>query len=243
MSFFTGKPSKVILGTTSTVPILHSGVPTVVTTSTSAPSKTIYSSTYSYSNVPVASTSKVITSQNEYNYKTTASTNAAGNAYELNRPSEFRGFGSSNGYFYESLLPASIINNSVYEVSPGEEELKKITYRPPMELYSTDSFIIILMYLPGVSKENLNVELEKQLLKIVGKKEKLDIEELNSENEYHTKIIDRLNEYYFCKMFQLPPTFSGAGAESITCTLKDGELMLKIVTNQEKSSKQVIKIE
>lgn len=242
MSFFTGKP-KVILGT-SAIPIVQTSVPSVVTTSTSTPtSKTIYSSTYSYSNVPIASRPKVITSQNEYNYKT-SSTNVTTNAYNGNNgASEFRDFGPSNGYFYETLLPPTTINNSVYEVSPGAEEIKKITYRPPMELYATDSFVIILMYLPGVTKENLNVELEKQLLKIFGKKEKLDIAELKAENQYHTKIIDRPSEYYFCNIFQLTPAFAGAGPENITCTLKDGELMIKIVANEQKQGKKVIKVE
>lgn len=97
-----------------------------------------------------------------------------------------------------------------------------------------------MMNIPGVSKENLNVELEKGLLKICGNKYKPKIEELEKNNEYHTKIIERVSEYYFCKIFQMPPAFSEG--QSISCTLKDGELVLKILASELKTQKKVIQV-
>lgn len=238
MPFFPAKKPQIVIGSPA-VPIVHETVPTVFTTSTPA-EKTIYSSTYSYSNAPVVTSPKILAPRNEYKYNTATSSVTTTSTYPT-KASEFRTFTPSNGYFYETVVPVQSITNNIYEVTPAAEEFNKITYHPRVEVYSTASFVIIMMDIPGVSKENLNVELEKGLLKIYGKKEKPDIEELKTENEFHTKIMERLSEYYFCKVFQMPPAFSKG--QSISCKLKDGELIIKILASELKESKQVIHIE
>lgn len=241
MPFYAEKKPQVLIGSTPSIPLVHGAIPTVVTTTTNTPSgKTIYSSSYSYSAAPVVSSPKVISTQNDYKYSTTTSKVTA-NTIPAKRAAEYRTYEPSGGFFYEPMMPLNSTMNNIYEVSPEEEECNKITYHPRVELYSTSSFVIIMMDLPGMAKENLNVELEKGLLKIFGKKEKPDIEELNDEKEFHTKIVERLNEYYFCKVYQMPPTFSEG--HNISCKLKDGELIIKIRAKEVKEVKKVINVE
>ncbi|CRG95896.1 HSP20-like chaperone, putative [Plasmodium gallinaceum] len=214
----------------SGIPIMQESIPGILS---SPVEKTVYSS-YAY-NVPV-SQPKVI-SHNEYKYNSTKYTTKSHN---MQKPEFINTFEPHNGFYYEGI-PLKTNTNNIFEITPSQEELNKITYNPRIEIYSTSAFAVVMMDIPGTSKENLNVELEKGLLKIYGRKNKPKIEELEKENEYHTKIIERLNEYYFCKIFQMPPAFSEG--QSISCKLNDGELVIKILANELKTQKKVIDIQ
>ncbi|ANQ06458.1 Heat shock protein [Plasmodium coatneyi] len=222
------------------VVIESSGVPTIRTSSITSPvvlttplGKSMYSS-YSYSN-PVSSS---YSSHNEceYNWERVSTKPS-----QSTQHGEYmKTFEVPTGLYYETM-PLTRNTNNIFEVTPSKEELNKINYNPRIEVYSTSNFVIIMMDLPGVSKENLKVELENGVLKIFGHKYKVPLEELQTEHEYHTKIIERVGEYYFCKMFQMPPVFSDG--QSISCTLRDGELTLKMLASELRPQKRVVEVQ
>ncbi|GAW82844.1 heat shock protein, class I [Plasmodium gonderi] len=228
---------KVIIESTG-VPIMQkTNIPILLSTPVV---KNMYS-TYSYSNSnPISSSYSTSSNHNEYKYNWTkcmTKTPPHGNENE----EYIKTFdGRLSGLYYETI-PLKSNTNNIFEITPPKEDLNKINYNPKMEIYSTCNFAIIMMDLPGISKENLNVEFENGLLKMFGHKYKAQMEELEKEHEYHTKIIERVSEYYFCKMFQMPPAFSQG--QNISCKLKDGELILKILATELKTQKTIVEIQ
>ncbi|KJP86642.1 hypothetical protein AK88_03746 [Plasmodium fragile] len=224
------------------VVIESSGVPTIRTSSTTTPvvittplGKNMYSS-YSYSNPISSSYTSSHHNACEYNWERVSTKPSHGTQH-----SEYvKTFEVPTGLYYEAM-PLKRNTNNIFEVTPSKEELNKINYNPRIEVYSTCNFVIIMMDLPGVCKENLKVELENGVLKIFGHKYKAPLEELQTEHEYHTKIIERVGEYYFCKMFQMPPVFSDG--QSISCTLRDGELTLKMLASELRAHKRVVEVQ
>ncbi|SOV23658.1 HSP20-like chaperone [Plasmodium sp. DRC-Itaito] len=192
-------------------------------------------STYSYSN-PISNMRS--STHNEYKYNWTKYVNSS----QIPHVDEYiKTFEGPNTTYYYETIPLKTNTNNIFEITPSQEELSRISYNPKIEIYSTCDFAVLMMDIPGVCKENLKVELEKGLLKIYGNKYKPHIEELEKRNEYHTKIIERLNEYFFCKIFQMPPAFSEG--QNISCKLNDGELVVKILANELKTQKKVIDVQ
>lgn len=227
-----------------TIIVESRGVPIVKETSTTVSpqiingpvEKTVYSSsTYSYT---PTSQPKVV-SHNEYKYNSNYTSSSA-KTFAPKSGEYVKGFEPGNAFFYETV-PIVANTNNIFEITPPHEELIKTTYNPRSEIYSTTSFAILMFDLPGVAKENLIVELEQGILKISGKKEKPQIEELEGEHEFHTKIVERPNSYYFYKVFQIPPAFSDGN--NISCKLNNGELIIKIMANKNKTQKKVINID
>ncbi|SBS87113.1 heat shock protein 20, putative [Plasmodium ovale curtisi] len=220
--------------------LVESGAPTIhesiIPLLVSAPVEKNMYTTYSYSN-PVSSSYSTSSHHNEYKYNVTKYMTKPQNRQNVEYIKTYDG---PTGLCYETI-PLKTNTNNIFEISPSKEELNKITYNPRIEVYSTSDFVVIMMNLPGISKENLNIELEKGLLKIFGQKYKPKIDELERQNEYHTKIIERVSEYYFCKIFQMPPAFSEG--QSISCTLRDGELVLKMLASEVNAQKKVIHVQ
>jgi len=73
-------------------------------------------------------------------------------------------------------------------VAPRQGETQLQQWRPTMDIKSTDKELLLNVELPGVKKEDINIELANNILTISGKKE----EEKKEENErYH-----RLERFY-----------------------------------------------
>lgn len=226
-----------------TIIVESRGVPIVKETTTVSPQiitgpveKTVYSSsTYSYT----PTTQPKVLSHNEYKYNSNYTSTSA-KTFTPKTGEYIKNFEPGNAFFYESVPVVSNTNN-IFEITPPHDELLKINYNPRSEIYSTTNFAILMFDLPGVAKENLIVELEQGILKISGKKEKPQVEELEGEHEFHTKIVERPNSYYFYKVFQIPPAFSDG--HNISCKLNNGELIIKIMANETKIQKKVINID
>ncbi|EUD66525.1 hypothetical protein C922_03159 [Plasmodium inui San Antonio 1] len=223
------------------VVIESSGVPTIQTSSITSPmvlttplGKNLYSS-YSYSNPVSSSYSSSHHNECKYSWERVSSKPS----HNTQHSEYIKTFEMPTGMYYEAM-PLNRNTNNVFEVTPSKEELNKINYNPRIEVYSTCNFVIIMMDLPGVCKGNLKVELEDGVLKIFGHKYKVPLEELQTEHEYHTKIIERVGEYYFCKMFQMPQAF--CDGQSISCTLRDGELILKMLASELRAHKRVVEV-
>lgn len=225
-----------------TVIVESRGIPIIQETTTSTPvmggpvEKTVYSSsTYSYT----PATQPKILSHNEYKYNSNYTSSSSKN-FTPKTTEYVKNFETGNAFIYDAV-PIIANTNNIFEITPPHDELIKITYNPRSEIYSTSNFAILMFDLPGVAKENLSVVLEQGVLKISGKKEKPQIEELEGDNEFHTKIVERPSSYYFNKVFQIPPAFSEG--QNISCKLNNGELIIKIMANEIKTQKKVINID
>jgi len=56
--------------------------------------------------------------------------------------------------------------------STGVEEIKKLTYKPAVDIYETNEQIVILLEMPNVDRETMKVSVKDGLLKISGQKKK-----------------------------------------------------------------------
>lgn len=100
------------------------------------------------------------------------------------------------------------------EVQKNEEQLE--TFRPATDIIEKDEGLFLLMDMPGVSKENLNIDLNENSLRVSGK-----AYAPTSENE---KFIDReFTDGEYVRSFTIADVVD---RENIKATLKNGVLEL-----------------
>ncbi len=61
-----------------------------------------------------------------------------------------------------------IVQRSEQEVSRPEQAGSEVLLRPAVDVYETEEGVIVKADLPGVSKESLNVQVDKEVLTIEG---------------------------------------------------------------------------
>lgn len=98
----------------------------------------------------------------------------------------------------------------------GREETNDLLIRPAVDIFETDEGITLLADLPGVAKEDLNVNVEQGLLTVQAKgKSYLDVEPIQRE----------FLPGNFYRQFKLADTFD---AEKISAEMKNGVLTLRV---------------
>lgn len=111
-----------------------------------------------------------------------------------------------------------------------EEDVSKGDWRPAVDIYDTDEAVVIHVELPGISKENISVEVRGNVLTLRGEKSiNKDFSEENccrQERCYGT----------FQRAFTLP---SSINSQSIKASFKDGILELKIPKPEEERPTQI----
>jgi HSP20 family protein len=124
------------------------------------------------------------------------------------------------------------INRLFEETIPrGErEELARAVWSPAVDIYEEPDAILIEADLPGLSKENVSVNLENNVLTIQGER-KLAHEE--GRDSYHR--IERVVGS-FMRSFTIP---SNVTAEKIEAEFKDGVLRIRLPKREEAKPKQI----
>jgi len=61
-----------------------------------------------------------------------------------------------------------IVQRTEQEVSRPEQTGSEVLLRPAVDVYETEEGVIVKADLPGVSRENLNVQVDKETLTIEG---------------------------------------------------------------------------
>jgi len=122
-----------------------------------------------------------------------------------------------------------LFENSYYGNSEKESGAVANWY-PPTDIYETKDGYVLKLEVPGLKKEDLNVEMKGNVLTIKG--ERKEEKEIKEEN-YH-----RIESFCgtFCRSFSLPENID---AESIAAAMKDGVLELKIAKAEDKKTKNV----
>jgi len=111
-----------------------------------------------------------------------------------------------------------------------DDEVSKCDWRPIVDIYDSEKAIIINAELPGVTKDNITLDVKENILTIKG--ERKSDEEVKKENYY------RMERCYgtFERSFTLPST---ADPAKITANFKDGILRITIPKPEEKRPKQI----
>lgn len=109
-------------------------------------------------------------------------------------------------------------------------EVSQCDWRPVVDIYNTEKAIIISAELPGVTKDNITLDVNENILTIKG--ERKSEEEVNQEDYY------RMERCFgtFERAFTLPSTVDPG---KISANFKDGILKIEIPKPEEKKPKQI----
>lgn len=107
---------------------------------------------------------------------------------------------------------------------------KKDSFMPNVDISETEKSFEVSVALPGVNKDDINVDLENGRLTVSG--------ERKFENEENRKNFHRVESSFgeFSRSFQLPDTID---EDSIVAKYQDGILNITIDKSEEKVKKQI----
>jgi len=113
---------------------------------------------------------------------------------------------------------------------PAEETLPYTAWTPPVDIYETDKELVLKMELPEITKENVHVTVENNVLTIRGERK---LEEKVDRENYH-----RMERTYgeFLRSFTLPPFVDG---QKIMADFKDGILKVTLPKTEAARPKQI----
>jgi HSP20 family protein len=104
-------------------------------------------------------------------------------------------------------------------MSRRTDDDSEVVVRPRVDVYETDSEFVIEAELPGVAKDDLNVEIERDVLTISGKRERKE------EKDLHGVHLERSVNARFARRFALGKELE---ADKIEGKLEDGVLRLTV---------------
>ena len=111
-----------------------------------------------------------------------------------------------------------------------DDEVSKCDWRPIVDIYDSEKAIVISAELPGVTKENITLNVKENILTLKG--ERKAEEEVKHENYYRKERCFGAFE----RAFTLP---SAVDPGKITANFKDGILKIEIPKPEEKRPKQI----
>lgn len=111
-----------------------------------------------------------------------------------------------------------------------EEDLASCSWRPLVDIFEADEGVVIQVDLPGVTKEDVSVEVKNNLLTIQGQRQ---IEAPVADDRYYRRERTCGN---FQRSFTLRSTIA---PESVKASFKNGVLTVKIPKPEEEKPKQV----
>jgi HSP20 family protein len=130
------------------------------------------------------------------------------------------------------------INRLFHDAFPRsftDEDFALSAWKPVVDIYDKSDTIVIHAELPGVTKEDVSIEVKENILTLKG--ERVEIKEVN-EDKYFRK---ERSFGSFYRAFTLPTAIN---PENIKATFKDGVLEIEIPKPEEQKPKQIqIKVE
>jgi HSP20 family protein len=112
----------------------------------------------------------------------------------------------------------------------GGEEINREAWVPPVDIYETADSIVLQAELPGISKEDINLEVKDNTLTIKGEKK--------FEKEVKEDYYFRVERAYgsFRRAFTLP---SVVVHDKVKAEFKDGVLVIQLPKAEEAKPKQI----
>jgi len=121
--------------------------------------------------------------------------------------------------------------NQFFQGSNGEEAGSKLsTWNPSVDIYETDDALVIKAELPGVSKDDVSIDVHQNTLTLRGqRKHEAEVKD----EQYH-----RVERSYgsFQRSFTLPSTID---YEKVQATFKDGVLELHLPRLESAKPRQI----
>ena len=111
-----------------------------------------------------------------------------------------------------------------------EDEMNMCAWRPAVDIYETETGVILAVELPGVGKENVAVEVKDNILTLKG--ERLSKPEIKKENYYRQERCYGTFQRSFTLHHNIQPNL-------IKATFKDGMLEIEIPRPEEEQPKQI----
>jgi HSP20 family protein len=123
-----------------------------------------------------------------------------------------------------------VFDEAVNRSKDYDDEVSTCNWRPVVDIYDSEKAIIINAELPGVTRENITLDVKENALTLKG--ERKAEEEVQKENYY------RMERCFgtFERAFTLP---SAVDPGKITANFKDGILRIEIPKPEEKRPKQI----
>jgi HSP20 family protein len=112
----------------------------------------------------------------------------------------------------------------------GEEEISQGAWVPPVDIYETPESLVLKAELPGIGRENINIEVKDSTLTLKGEKK---FEKDVSDENYR-----RVERTYgaFQRAFTLPSTIQ---QDKVKAKFKDGILEITLPKMEEAKPKQI----
>ncbi len=110
-----------------------------------------------------------------------------------------------------------------------EKTLPGKFYVPYTDIYETEQALIVVMDMPGVDKQNVEVKLEKHVLSIEGR---IDF----SKYEGLSPVYTEYNVGHFSRSFSIPREIDGGG---ISAEMADGVMTLKLPKAKEATPRRI----
>ena len=122
----------------------------------------------------------------------------------------------------QAALPA----NEMQEISPPDDIKSKVSFIPSIDLFydPKEENIVLLMDLPGASKDDIYIEVGDGLLSIGGPRSKSELKERFG-SQLRLIAHERPTGYY-CRRFQLP---SNALEDTMAAQFNAGKLLLLLL--------------
>ena len=111
-----------------------------------------------------------------------------------------------------------------------DDEMNMCAWRPAVDIYETETGIILAVELPGVGKKNVAVEVKDNILTLKG--ERLSKPEIKEENYYRQERCYGSFQRSFTLHHNIQPNL-------IKATFKDGMLEIEIPRPEEEQPKQI----
>ena len=130
--------------------------------------------------------------------------------------------------------------NRMFEDSFGrtrgpDDEMSLCAWRPPVDIYETETGIVLAAELPGVGKENISVEVKDNILTLKG--ERTANPNIKEKNLYRQERCYGTFQRSFTLQQYIQPNL-------IKATFKDGVLEIEIPKPDEEQPKQItVKVE
>lgn len=125
------------------------------------------------------------------------------------------------------------INRLFEELSAPQREEDDVTmsaWRPAVDIYDQEDAIVIKAELPGLTKEDISIEMKEN--KLILKGERIEEKEINEENYYRRE----RSVGSFHRVFTLP---TGIDPEKVSANFKDGILKVEIPKAEETKPKRI----
>ena len=123
-----------------------------------------------------------------------------------------------------------LFDESVRNVRTGDEALSSATWSPAVDIYETDSEVVLKAELPEVNQKDIDIQVENNTLTLRGERK------LDKETKHET--FHRIERAYgiFSRSFTLPSTVD---QERIKADYRDGILRISLPKREESKPKQI----